>query len=104
MCVAWQDDNRFATCGLKHIKFWTLEGRNLKYTKGKLSELGNVGVASIVFFQNFWVTGLVTGKLACWKATGEYYGSQHIAHENDTPVNVLLGDKESQFLYSGNPY
>ena len=34
---AWKNDNEFATVGMKHIKFWTLTGRNLKSTMGQQS-------------------------------------------------------------------
>jgi hypothetical protein len=99
--VAWQDDSKFATVGAKHIKFWRLEGRNLKYTKGKLSEVENVGVTSIVFFKDFWVTGLANGTLSCWKPNGQFMGARHPAHDKGTPVTVLLHDQQNNLIYSG---
>lgn len=28
-CAVWKSDNEFATCGMKHVKFFTMSGQNL---------------------------------------------------------------------------
>ena len=33
-CVAWKSETEFCTVGNKHIKFWTLNGRNVSGKMG----------------------------------------------------------------------
>lgn len=34
LACAWSSNTEFVTCGIKHIKFWTLNGRNAKGVRG----------------------------------------------------------------------
>jgi len=32
--ACWKDETEFATCGIKHVKFFTLNGINLTMSRG----------------------------------------------------------------------
>ncbi len=32
--ITWRGSNKFVTCGEKHFKFWSQNGRNLNYNQG----------------------------------------------------------------------
>ena len=34
--LAWKSNTEFMTCGAKHVKFWTVAGRNLNAKNGTL--------------------------------------------------------------------
>jgi len=38
--VAWKSNQEFLTCGAKHVKVWTLQGRNLNSKNGTLGGEG----------------------------------------------------------------
>lgn len=38
--VCWKDETEFATVGMKHVKFFTLNGSNLTATKGTYGTAG----------------------------------------------------------------
>jgi len=56
------------TCGEKHVKFWTMKGRNLKSKKGIFGKLGKIQtVLSIGFAGGKTVTGTASGHLYVWE-------------------------------------
>jgi len=58
-CITWTSRNNFVTVGIKHIKFWTLNGRNIKAKKGR-----GRGIGAVVFaFDTTVVTGNNKGKI-----------------------------------------
>ena len=45
----WSSDTEFATCGLKHIKFFELNGRNIKATKGLFGSIKIEALLTMLF-------------------------------------------------------
>jgi microtubule-associated protein-like 6 len=56
------------TCGEKHVKFWTMKGRNLKVKKGIFGKMGKIQTnLSIGFAGGKTVTGTASGDLYVWE-------------------------------------
>lgn len=97
--VAWKNDQVFVTVGPKHIKFWTLNGRNLTGKRGVFGQQNKqeplVSVTFAYTNNQYCVTGSKSGNLYLW--TGEAANKPLKAHNGE--VSVLLSNKQT--LYSG---
>jgi WD40 repeat protein len=47
--VAWKNDQQFVTCGVKHIKFWNISGRNLAAKKGVMGSTNFEPLVSVTY-------------------------------------------------------
>lgn len=94
---AFKTNTEFVTIGLKHIKFWTLNGRSLTTNKGIF---GSIAIESLIcmtyaFDNNSMFTGDAKGNLILW--TGRNATKSIKAHNGSCYV---LYHKNNQ-LYSG---
>jgi len=64
----WKDEIEFITVGLKHIKLWTLNGRNLTSQKGVYGSVPKEAhlVACYAFNKKTCVSGDAKGNLVTW--------------------------------------
>ena len=69
--AAWKDENEFSTCGVKHMKVFTMAGANLNGKKGSyLQTVGNVAMTSVAYVLNgVLLTGAQDGGLIKWNGT-----------------------------------
>ncbi|EGR31702.1 hypothetical protein IMG5_103460 [Ichthyophthirius multifiliis] len=59
--ISWKNNMEFASCGLAHIKFWKIQGRNLSFKSGSEIE---------IFQQQMAVTYTITGKCISGSSEG----------------------------------
>lgn len=97
--VAWKSETQFVTIGPKHIKFWSLSGRNLNSKRGVFGQQSKqeplVSVTYAYSNNQYCVTGSKSGNIYLWN--GESANKPLKAHNGE--VGVLLASKTS--LYSG---
>ena len=69
--AAWKNETEFSTCGVKHMKVFTLNGANLNGKKGSyLQQLGNLKMTCVAYVLNgVLVTGVENGGLVKWSGT-----------------------------------
>jgi hypothetical protein len=95
--MAFKNDNEFVTIGLKHIKFWSLKGRNLTSQKGIF---GNIPIDSLMsmtfaFETQTLFTGDSKGNIILW--TGRN-ASKSIKSNNGSTYCLYY---KKNLLYSG---
>ena len=93
----WKNEIDFVTCGLKHIKFFSLNGRNLSIQKGIFGSIPNEALLTMemAFENKTCVTGDGKGNLIIW--AGRNANKSIKAHEG--AVWSLLSKGSN--LYSG---
>lgn len=66
--AAWKSETEFSTCGMKHMKTFTMSGANINGKKGSyLKSLGNVAMNCVNYVCNgVLVTGIQNGGLVKW--------------------------------------
>jgi len=69
--ASWKNENEFSTCGVKHMKVFTMSGSNLNGKKGSyLKTVGNVAMCSVAYVNNGQlVTGAQNGGLIKWNGS-----------------------------------
>jgi hypothetical protein len=62
------NENEFVTCGLKHIKFWSYQGRNLSAQKGILGNMPfeSLLILCVAFQTKTLVSGDAKGNILIW--------------------------------------
>lgn len=55
--IAWKNDTEFVTTGFKVVKFWTLNGRNVKGTNGSVGAAKFSSQFCAVYVGNTCFTG-----------------------------------------------
>ena len=97
--VAWKNDTQFVTIGPKHIKFWTLTGRNLMAKRGIFGQQQKqeplVSVTYAYANNQYCVTGSKSVNIYLWN--GDSANKPFKAHNGE--VGVLLASKQT--LFSG---
>ena len=66
--LAWINDKEFVTIGVKHIKFWTINGRNVTAKKGSTGGEALIPLTSVAVVNGTTVTGTFKGEISTWKA------------------------------------
>ena len=66
--AVWKDETEFATCGMKHVKFFTIQGKNLQANKGLYGQIGATATISCqyVLGGKVFLTGTPKGDLLQW--------------------------------------
>lgn len=66
--ACWKDETEFATCGIKHVKFFTLNGINLTMSRGLYGQAGATPTicCKYAFTDKVMLTGSPTGELQIW--------------------------------------
>jgi len=59
--LAWRSESEFVSVGVKHIKFWTINGTNIKFIKGSMGTNNFVPLLSVVSIGDKYVTGNAQG-------------------------------------------
>jgi len=87
----------FITCGVKHIKFWTLEGRNLTSKKGLIGDLGTrQPYLAVTSTAEYVVLGCQSGELYLFKSANQKLVKVIAAHQEaifgltSGPANTLF--------------
>lgn len=68
--ASWKDESEFATCGVKHVKFFTLNGINLTMSRGLYGAAGSVTptiCCKYAFNDKVLLTGGPSGDLHIWQ-------------------------------------
>ena len=61
------DDSQIVSCGVKHIKFWTVTGAQLRARRGVTGNLGDVvSMVGLGFKGKFCLSGTANGDLYIW--------------------------------------
>ncbi len=106
--AAWKDETEFATCGMKHVKFFNIQGANLTMSKGLYGATGIVPTISCNYvFQDksMFLTGSSTGDLMVW--TGRNLGKCHKRHTDalwsiQTVLNgtqIMTGANDGKIIF-----
>ena len=63
-------DNILVSCGVKHIKFWTLSGNTLSAKKGVFGKVGDIQTMLGLTFgpDNLTYSGTLNGDIYIWQA------------------------------------
>ena len=66
--ACWKDEKEFATIGMKHVKFFTMQGQNLVGNKGLYGQVGPTATISCcyAFANKTFLTGTPKGDLLVW--------------------------------------
>eukprot|EP00742_Colponemidia_sp_Colp-10_P006323 GILJ01006777.1.p1 GENE.GILJ01006777.1~~GILJ01006777.1.p1 ORF type:complete len:2262 (-),score=409.36 GILJ01006777.1:195-6980(-) len=87
--LAWKSDTEFVTAGIKHIKFWTVNGRSVtgkQGTYGKNNRDQRLGCVAICGGDA--VTGVATGDVYKWAGTTV----SNVVKVSTKPVDALWSD------------
>jgi len=88
------DNSTFVTCGVKHIKFWNLEGGKLNSKEGVFKRFPIQSLVSADFLASGdVVTGAYSGDVYFWRDGEAIQGFK--AHEG--PVNAVLATEDGVF-------
>ena len=97
--IAWKNDSQFVSVGPKHIKFWTVTGRNITSKRGIFGQQQKqeplVSVTYAYGNNQYCVTGSKSGNIYLWN--GDNANKPFKAHNGE--VGVLLASKQT--LFSG---
>jgi len=95
--IACKSETEFMTCGLKHVKFWTANGKNIKGIRGTLdtAQQNESFISGCYAFNGVAILGTATGKLIPF--SGNAGGKSVAAHTGG--VGTVVGLKNS--LLSG---
>jgi hypothetical protein len=82
--LAWLDDKNFVTIGVKHIKFWTLNGRNVTGKRGTGAGNNFIPLTAVTVAEGIAITGTAKGALCCWKggSAGKVLNKNILAHSS----------------------
>ena len=100
--AAWKDETEFATCGMKHVKFFSIQGgANVTVTKGIY---GSVGVTPTIcclyaFPEKTFIVGTPTGDLVSW--TGRNMNKAYKKH-TDALWALRMVQENTTLLTGGN--
>eukprot|EP01022_Parablepharisma_sp_SALTPOND_P009431 TRINITY_DN1391_c0_g1_i1.p1 TRINITY_DN1391_c0_g1~~TRINITY_DN1391_c0_g1_i1.p1 ORF type:complete len:2151 (-),score=139.11 TRINITY_DN1391_c0_g1_i1:21-6473(-) len=92
----FKSDSEFVTCGVKHIKFWTVTGYNLTCLRGLIEDFEPIASAVYAFPSKICVTGSITGKLTVWN--GRNCTQVISAHTKE----VFVLQAKNNLLFSGS--
>lgn len=78
--ACWKDETEFACVGLKHVKFFNIQGVNVQASKGLYGAQGITPTISCcyAFTEKIFLTGTPTGDLIQW--SGRNIGKVHKRH------------------------
>ena len=82
-------DNQLVSCGVKHIKFWTLKGNTLKPSKGIFGKAGEIQTMLCLAFgpEDITYSGALNGDIYVWKGKNL---SSVIANAHAVSTNTKL--------------
>lgn len=63
--IAFKNETQFATSGVKHYKFWTINGNAVKEGRG-LFKSADSRIGAVRFSGEFGLTGVITGEVYVW--------------------------------------
>lgn len=67
LSASWKDDKEFVICGVKEVKFFTINGSRMDDKRGLFGKSGAVPICSCVYaFKDQLVTGTTQGKALRW--------------------------------------
>lgn len=97
MAGEFKTENEFITIGLKHIKFFTLNGRNISSTKGLFGSCPTSALLCMAqcFQSKILVTGDTNGNLLVWSGRN---ATKAIKAHNGAVWSLM---HDSNLLYSG---
>jgi microtubule-associated protein-like 6 len=94
-CV-FNNENEFATVGIKHCKFWTIQNeKELQFIDGEIDENVDKKLGVIEYCKNSYITGSSTGQIVIWQ-NGK---SQNKKKIHDLPVDTLFTNEK--YIISG---
>ncbi|EGR30797.1 hypothetical protein IMG5_123400 [Ichthyophthirius multifiliis] len=97
--AAWKNETEFVTTGFKHVKFWTLSGRNAKSVIGKVTSSQKfVSQYSSIYAENICFTGGADGNVYQWSGSA---GTALKGAKHDKTVQTFGYDSKCKTLYSG---
>ncbi len=96
--IAWINNDEFVSVGSKHIKFFKINGRNIKGTKGNFGKVKNESLVSVVCAFGKVFTGGLKGNIIKWES-GTASTSKNICKNG--PVYVLQYNARLKLLFSG---
>ena len=93
----FKSDTEFVTCGVKHVKFWTISGLNVTPHRGLMGtgKFEASTCAAFAFASKTCVTGSVQGNLIVWSGTSS--GKRIPAHKQQVWAVLAKGNN----LYTG---
>jgi hypothetical protein len=99
--AVWKDETEFMTVGMKHVKFFSVQGTNLNGGKGLYGTLGPTPMTccNYVFDNKTPVSGTPTGELIAW--TGRTIGKAHKGH-TDALWQIICVQNKSMLITGGN--
>ena len=97
--VSWKNETEFATCGAKHVKFFSLQGANLNGKKGIYGKLGitPIYVIKFLFKGSVCLSGSAKGQLLVWGGTN--IGKAIPAHKS---ALVTINELKNGIITGGN--
>ncbi|EAR94225.2 HELP domain protein (macronuclear) [Tetrahymena thermophila SB210] len=100
-CAIWKNNNEFVTCGVKHIKFWSLQGRNLTSKSGIGMDPFSAITCITCTSSSVIVTGCADGRIHIWNGNS---AQKSIKAHNKSVGSIIAtaskpGSKDS-FVYS----
>jgi WD40 repeat protein len=101
MDACWKDETEFATVGLKHVKFFNIQGLNITMSKGLYGPSGVTPMISCAyaFKEQVFLTGMATGELVMWN--GRSIGKTFKQHA-DALWQIINVENKSMIMTGGN--
>ena len=97
--LAFSSENEFVTIGLKHIKFFSLNGRNISGKKGIFGSVKQEALICLAYVGNVLLTGDAKGNLIIWN--GRSATKSIKAHKGPTYVLYYNAGSKENVFYSG---
>ncbi|KAL4483877.1 hypothetical protein ABPG72_006252 [Tetrahymena utriculariae] len=96
--VIWKSGTEFVTTGFKVVKFWVLNGRNVKGTNGSVGGAKFVSQFCGVYVGQTLFTGSGEGQIFSWNGSAgvEVKGAKH-----DKKVQSIIYDQTSKCVFTG---
>ena len=87
--VAFKSDTEFYTVGIKHLKFWTIQGRSFVAKKGIFRKANNI-LGCVTANNELCLTGSASGELISWRQNS--IASKHTLHKK--PMDCVSIEKQ----------
>lgn len=99
--ICWKDETEFATVGMKHVKFFTLNGANLTSSKGTYGAVGPQATicCNYVLNNKTFVSGTPQGGLLVFAGRSV---SQQLKVHQDALWAIISIKNNTQVLTGGN--
>jgi len=94
----WKSETQFVTAGVKHLKFWTVQGQNCSSKEANFGGEMETNITSIEYDtdKKYLISGNSKGNIKVWQDENNFGDSPYVnIHENEKPIVTIKTHKNN---------